>query len=367
MAGRSAQPPHPEGLDRETLIVAGVVLLGAIMSILDTTVVNVAIDHLAVVFHSSLTTIQWVITGYTLALAAVIPVAGWAADRFGTKRIYMWSLVFFTLGSMLSGRRRPRTPPSHGHWPMPSRRRSHGRSYSSSSLSSLPSAWPSRAGGARQRRPPAVARWCSNSVRFRRLPAPTGTLRADEAPRISGIEAVFEEVTGLKICGPAAERLHYAAMVESDGCGLAVCPPAVVVGVVRPPKPPLGVTRVRDPAIIVVVVDDYADDELVSVLARASRVPAAHLRASWAFELTGGQVQLTLADARGHFRRDWDVSGLTSLAATAARERHYVGILPDELAGDVSSPVEVCRLAGSAVVQSSATTALTMAWMLTAH
>ena len=51
----SASAPQPEGLDRETLIVAGVVLLGAIMSILDTTVVNVAIDHLAVAFHSSLT------------------------------------------------------------------------------------------------------------------------------------------------------------------------------------------------------------------------------------------------------------------------------------------------------------------------
>jgi MFS family permease len=71
MAETSAQASQPEGLDRETLIVAGVVLLGAVMSILDTTVVNVAIAHLAVVFHSSLTTIQWVITGYTLALAAV--------------------------------------------------------------------------------------------------------------------------------------------------------------------------------------------------------------------------------------------------------------------------------------------------------
>ncbi len=90
-------------IDRETLVVAGVVLLGAIMSILDTTVVNVAIDHLAVVFRSSLTTIQWVVTGYTLALAAVIPVTGWAADRFGTKRIYMWSLVLFTVGSAMSG------------------------------------------------------------------------------------------------------------------------------------------------------------------------------------------------------------------------------------------------------------------------
>ena len=103
MAESPAQAAQPEGLDRETLIVAGVVMLGAVMSILDTTVVNVAIDHLAVVFHSSLTEIQWVITGYTLALATVIPVSGWAADRFGTKRIYMSSLVLFTLGSVLSG------------------------------------------------------------------------------------------------------------------------------------------------------------------------------------------------------------------------------------------------------------------------
>src|SRR5271156_1163693 len=101
MAETPAQWPQPEGLDRETMIVAGVVMLGAIMSILDTTVVNVAIDHLAVAFHSSLTTIQWVITGYTLALATVIPVTGWAADRFGTKRIFMGSVLAFTLGSLL--------------------------------------------------------------------------------------------------------------------------------------------------------------------------------------------------------------------------------------------------------------------------
>jgi EmrB/QacA subfamily drug resistance transporter len=93
----------PEPLDRETLIVAGVVLLGAIMSILDTTVVNVAIDRLAIDFKSPLTTIQWVVTGYTLALAAVIPLTGWAADRFGTKRLYLTSLVLFTIGSVLSG------------------------------------------------------------------------------------------------------------------------------------------------------------------------------------------------------------------------------------------------------------------------
>jgi len=94
---------EPTELDRQTLIVAGVVMLGAVMSILDTTVVNVAIDRLSVDFHSSLTTIQWVVTGYTLSLATVIPLSGWASDRFGTKRLYLTSLVLFTLGSVLSG------------------------------------------------------------------------------------------------------------------------------------------------------------------------------------------------------------------------------------------------------------------------
>jgi EmrB/QacA subfamily drug resistance transporter len=102
-AASPAAAPAEEGLDRQTWIVAGVVLLGAVMSILDTTVINVAIDRLAIDFKTSLTTIQWVVTGYTLALAAVIPVTGWAADRFGTKRIYIWSLALFMLGSILSG------------------------------------------------------------------------------------------------------------------------------------------------------------------------------------------------------------------------------------------------------------------------
>jgi EmrB/QacA subfamily drug resistance transporter len=97
----AAAPADPNALDRETMVIAGVVLLGAIMSILDTTIVNVAIDRLAIDFNASLTTIQWVVTGYTLALAAVIPATGWAADRFGTKRIYLSSLALFMLGSAL--------------------------------------------------------------------------------------------------------------------------------------------------------------------------------------------------------------------------------------------------------------------------
>jgi EmrB/QacA subfamily drug resistance transporter len=104
----SPTPPAPidagdEKLDRGVLLIASVVVLGAIMSILDVTVVNVAINTLAREFDTPLSTIQWVATGYTLALATVIPLTGWAADRFGTKRLYLTSITLFVLGSMLSG------------------------------------------------------------------------------------------------------------------------------------------------------------------------------------------------------------------------------------------------------------------------
>ncbi|MCW2889427.1 MAG: hypothetical protein QOE54_2639 [Streptosporangiaceae bacterium] len=96
-------PTGGGGLDRALLTVASVVVLGAIMSILDVTVVNVAINHLSEELKSPLATIQWVATGYTLALATVIPVSGWAADRFGTKRLYMISIALFIIGSALAG------------------------------------------------------------------------------------------------------------------------------------------------------------------------------------------------------------------------------------------------------------------------
>jgi EmrB/QacA subfamily drug resistance transporter len=73
------------------------------MSILDTTIVNVALDTLGRELHSSIANIQWVATGYLLSLAAVIPVTGWAARRFGGKEVYVVSLVLFTAGSALCG------------------------------------------------------------------------------------------------------------------------------------------------------------------------------------------------------------------------------------------------------------------------
>ena len=73
------------------------------MAILDTTVVNVAIQHLTTDFDAPLSTIQWVVTGYMLALATVIPLTGWAAHRFGTKRLYMISLCSSSPASALCG------------------------------------------------------------------------------------------------------------------------------------------------------------------------------------------------------------------------------------------------------------------------
>jgi EmrB/QacA subfamily drug resistance transporter len=90
-------------IDSALMKVAAVVVLGTFMSILDTTIVNVAINSLANDFNASLSTIQWVSTGYMLSLATVIPLTGWAADRFGTKRLYIISIGLFLIGSAASG------------------------------------------------------------------------------------------------------------------------------------------------------------------------------------------------------------------------------------------------------------------------
>jgi EmrB/QacA subfamily drug resistance transporter len=99
----ASQPPSDNSLDRGTWIVAGVVIVGMFMSILDTTIVNVALDSLSRDLNSPLSTVQWVSTGYLLSLAMVIPLAGWMSERFGAKRIWLVSVTLFGLGSALCG------------------------------------------------------------------------------------------------------------------------------------------------------------------------------------------------------------------------------------------------------------------------
>src|SRR3954453_13121500 len=89
--------------DRALLRLASVVVLGTIMSILDTTIVNVAIETLGRDLDASLSSIQWVSTGYLLALATVIPLTGWAMERFGGRNLWMVSVALFLVGSVLCG------------------------------------------------------------------------------------------------------------------------------------------------------------------------------------------------------------------------------------------------------------------------
>ena len=73
----------------------------SIMAVLDTTIVNVALDTLSNDLHAPLGTIQWVSTGYLLSLATVIPLSGWVTERFGSKRTWIAAIALFAFGSAL--------------------------------------------------------------------------------------------------------------------------------------------------------------------------------------------------------------------------------------------------------------------------
>lgn len=84
-------------------LVLGVVVIGTFMAILDTSIVNIAIPKMMNVFGVSTDEIKWVLTAYMLTMGAVIPLTGYLGDRFGTKKVYIWALISFTIGSALCG------------------------------------------------------------------------------------------------------------------------------------------------------------------------------------------------------------------------------------------------------------------------
>jgi EmrB/QacA subfamily drug resistance transporter len=98
-----SEPEASSRIEPHVWRIASVVVLGSVMSILDTTIVNVALETLGRDLHATLSDIQWVLTGYMLALGAAIPLTGWAARRFGAKNVYILSLAIFTLSSVLCG------------------------------------------------------------------------------------------------------------------------------------------------------------------------------------------------------------------------------------------------------------------------
>lgn len=94
--------PDKEALSPEFIKLAVIVIVGVIWVVFDTTIVNVAIAALAHGLHTSISSGQWTISGYSLALGMVVPVAAWASDRYGAKQVWIAALALFMIGSILS-------------------------------------------------------------------------------------------------------------------------------------------------------------------------------------------------------------------------------------------------------------------------
>ena len=95
-----APAPAPSGGWGLPLVV---LIVGMFMSILDTSIVNVAIPTIQNVFGTTTDEVQWIATSYTLALGVVVPLSPWLSDRFGPGRTYSVSLLAFAAGSALCG------------------------------------------------------------------------------------------------------------------------------------------------------------------------------------------------------------------------------------------------------------------------
>ncbi|MEU1625889.1 MDR family MFS transporter [Streptomyces sp. NPDC020096] len=102
-SAHQVHPADPTRVDAAVWRLAAVLLLGPILALLDTTIVSVGLDSVARDLGSPLTTVQWVSTGYLLAVALVMPLTSWATERFGGKAVWMTSIALFTAGSALCG------------------------------------------------------------------------------------------------------------------------------------------------------------------------------------------------------------------------------------------------------------------------
>ncbi|MGI4813388.1 MAG: DHA2 family efflux MFS transporter permease subunit [Janthinobacterium lividum] len=98
---RDARAAEP--LDPLVWKITAVAVLGSLLAQLDATIVNVSLSSLALDLHSTLPAIQWVTSGYLLALTFVLPLSGWLIDRIGGRALYLWCFSLFTLSSALCG------------------------------------------------------------------------------------------------------------------------------------------------------------------------------------------------------------------------------------------------------------------------
>jgi EmrB/QacA subfamily drug resistance transporter len=96
----SADTPAIDRIDPKVLKTALILVVGGLAVVFDTTIVSVALHQLATSLQVSVSTIQWVTTGYMLALGVTVPISTWALSRFGGKRVWMFALTVFLIGSI---------------------------------------------------------------------------------------------------------------------------------------------------------------------------------------------------------------------------------------------------------------------------
>ena len=86
------------------VIIAGLIMaLGAFPAMLDSTIVNIAVNHLSQIFNTTFSMVQWVVTAYALALAVAVPFFGWIIQKVDGKKIFMGAIIVFLLASVFSG------------------------------------------------------------------------------------------------------------------------------------------------------------------------------------------------------------------------------------------------------------------------
>ncbi|WP_040948907.1 MDR family MFS transporter [Gorillibacterium massiliense] len=98
---QTKEKPQNEKLDPKILKIALILVFGALAPQFDSTMVNVAIETLTRELNSTVSAVQWVITGYVLTMGLSVPVSGWAVNRFGGKRVYLFALTAFLVSSIL--------------------------------------------------------------------------------------------------------------------------------------------------------------------------------------------------------------------------------------------------------------------------
>ena len=100
---KKEKAPELEPIPKSVMNIAWILVLGAIMPLLDSTMVNIAIKHLSNDFSIGLDLIQWVITGYVLSMAISVPLVGWAVQRFNGKWLMTGANIVFLAASIASG------------------------------------------------------------------------------------------------------------------------------------------------------------------------------------------------------------------------------------------------------------------------